>query len=83
MKADDVKRTIDTAIKKAKLVTKQKPKLLSDNGSCYIASELKSYLKDNYQMQQVHGRPSLFPTLFNIIIAEIESPSNENYFLNA
>ena len=58
MKADDVKRTIDTAIKKAKLVTKQKPKLLSDNGSCYIASELKSYLKDNYQMQQVHGRPN-------------------------
>jgi len=58
MKADDVKRTIDTAIKKAKLVTKQKPKLLSDNGSCYIASELKSYLKDNYQMDQVHGRPN-------------------------
>ena len=58
MKADDVKRTVDTAIKKAKLMTKQKPKLLSDNGSCYIASELKSYLKDNYQMQQVHGRPN-------------------------
>ena len=58
MKADDVKRTVDTAIKKAKLMTKQKPKLLSDNGSCYIANELKSYLKDNYQMQQVHGRPN-------------------------
>jgi putative transposase len=38
MKADDVKRTVDTAIKKAKLITKQKPKLLSDNGSCYIAT---------------------------------------------
>lgn len=49
MKADDVKRTVDTAIKKGKLITKQKPKLLSDNGSCYIANELKSYLKDNYQ----------------------------------
>lgn len=58
MKADDVKRTVDTAIKKAKLITKQKPRLLSDNGSCYIANELKSYLKDNYQMQQVHGRPN-------------------------
>lgn len=46
------------AIIKAKLVTKQKPKLLSDNGSCYIATELKSYLKDNYQIEQVHGRPN-------------------------
>ncbi len=58
MKADDVKITVDMAIQKAKLITKQKLKLLSDNGSCYIASELKSYLKDNYQMQQVHGRPN-------------------------
>ncbi len=58
MKADDVKRSVDRAIIKAKLVTKQKPKLLSDNGSCYIATELKSYLKDNYQIDQVHGRPN-------------------------
>ncbi|MBK9224548.1 MAG: IS3 family transposase [Flavobacterium sp.] len=58
MKADDVKRTVDRAIVKAKLVTKQKPRLLSDNGSCYIATELKSYLKDNYQMDQVHGVPN-------------------------
>jgi transposase len=58
MKADDVKRTVDRAIKKAKLITKQKPKLLSDNGSCYIATELKTYLNENYQMQQVHGRPN-------------------------
>lgn len=58
MKADDVKRTVDRAIIKAKIVTKQKPKLLSDNGSCYIATELKSYLKDNYQMEHVHGRPN-------------------------
>jgi len=58
MKANDVKRSVDRAIIKAKLVTKQKPKLLSDNGSCYIATELKSYLKDNYQIDQVHGRPN-------------------------
>jgi putative transposase len=58
MKADDVKKTVDMAIKKAKLITKQKPKLLSDNGSCYVANELKSYLKDNYQMDQIHGRPN-------------------------
>ena len=58
MKADDVKRSVDRSIIKAKLITKQKPKLLSDNGSCYIAIELKSYLKDIYQIDQVHGRPN-------------------------
>ena len=58
MKVDDVKRTVDSAIVKAKLITKQRPRLLSDNGSCYIATELKSYLKDQYQMEQVHGRPN-------------------------
>ena len=58
MKVDDVKRTVDTAIVKAKLITKQRPRLLSDNGSCYIATELKSYLKDHHQMEQVHGRPN-------------------------
>jgi len=57
MKVQDVKRTVDRAIIKAKIVTKQRPRLLSDNGSCYIASELKSYLKKTYNMDQVHGRP--------------------------
>ena len=56
MKAEDVKQTVDAAIRKAKLVTKQRPRLLSDNGSCYISSELKEYLKTQ-QMDQVHGRP--------------------------
>jgi putative transposase len=57
MKTEDVKRTVDRAIVKAKIVTKQRPRLLSDNGSCYIASELEDYLKENYDMDQVHGRP--------------------------
>lgn len=57
MKVEDVKRTIDRAIVRAKIVTKQRPRLLSDNGSCYIAAELKEYLKQNYDMSQVHGRP--------------------------
>ncbi len=57
MKVQDVKRTIDRAIVKAKIKSKQRPRLLSDNGSCYIASELKNYLKENYDMDQVHGRP--------------------------
>ena len=57
MKAEDVKRTVDTAIVKAKLKSKAKPKLLSDNGPCYVSNELKSYLKDDLKMKQVHGRP--------------------------
>lgn len=57
MKVEDVKRTVDRAIVKAHIVTKQRPRLLSDNGSCYIASELKDYLKDSYDINQVHGRP--------------------------
>jgi transposase len=57
MKAEDVKRTVNTAIEKAKLKSKAKPKLLSDNGSCYVSNELKAYLKDDLKMKQVHGKP--------------------------
>ncbi len=57
MKVQDVKRTIDRAIVKARIVTKQRPKLLSDNGSCYVAAELKKYLQDHHDMSQIHGRP--------------------------
>lgn len=57
MKVEDVKRTLDRAIIKARIITKQRPRLLSDNGSCYIATELKEYLKKNYNMDQIHGKP--------------------------
>jgi putative transposase len=57
MKVEDVKRTVDRAIEKARIKTKRRPRLLSDNGSCYIASELETYLKENHNMDQVHGRP--------------------------
>lgn len=57
MKVQDVKRTLDRAIIKAKIVTKQRPRLLSDNGSCYIAGEIITNLKEQYYMDQVHGRP--------------------------
>lgn len=57
MRAEDVKRTVNTAIAKARLKTKQKPKLLSDNGPCYVSNELKTYLKDQLKMKQVHGKP--------------------------
>ena len=58
MKVNDVKSTIDKAITKAGLGKGQSPKLLSDNGSCYVAAELKTYLKEQYDMKQVHGKPA-------------------------
>ena len=57
MKVEDVKRTVDRAISKARIKTKERPRLLSDNGPCYIASELKNYLKNHHAIDQVHGRP--------------------------
>lgn len=38
-----MKRTVDAPIAKAKLKSKSKPKLLSDNGACYVSNELKTY----------------------------------------
>jgi len=55
MKAEDVERTIEAALKNAGLNKYQRPKLLSDNGACYIASELKDYLKTK-GISQVHGK---------------------------
>ena len=55
MKAEDVERTIEQALLKAGLGKGQRPKLLSDNGACYIASELKDYLKTK-GISQVHGK---------------------------
>ena len=57
MKAEDVKRTVDHAMNKANLKSRNPPKLLSDNGSCYIASELKEYLKNKHGIFQLHGKP--------------------------
>lgn len=59
MTADDVKATLDLAIlntgMKAKEIV-QNPRLLSDNGPCYISGELKKYLKAN-EMDHTRGRP--------------------------
>ena len=57
MKVEDVERTVDRAVVKARLLTKQRPKLLSDNGPCYIAADLKNYLKKIHNIAQIHGRP--------------------------
>ena len=49
MSAGDVKEVLDMALTKTgidKVKMKHRPRLLSDNGPCYISDELKKYLED-------------------------------------
>ena len=55
MRAEDVQRTIEEAMRKANLQSGQRPKLLSDNGACYAAAELKTFL-ENKGITPLHGK---------------------------
>ena len=55
MKAENVQSTIAQALIKAELKTSQRPILLSDNGACYVSSELKDYLS-TVNIKSIHGR---------------------------
>lgn len=57
MKAADAQRSVEAALQKANLTENQVPRLLSDNGSCYISNELKDYLEDK-QILHVRGKPN-------------------------
>lgn len=57
MSKEDVKRSVDRAMDNAGLGKENAPKLLSDNGPCYIANELRMYLNEQYNIQQIHGAP--------------------------
>lgn len=57
MKAPDVAHTLEKAIAHAGIDPKHMPRLLSDNGSCYISHDLKDYLS-LIGMQHVHGKPN-------------------------
>ena len=57
MEWTDVKRTVAAAVEKAKLRKGQKPKLLSDNGSGYIAKDLQEHLDRDFGIKQIHGAP--------------------------
>ena len=55
----DVKETIDMAIAESGVdhaYVRHRPRLLSDNGPCYISGELKSYLADN-GLTHTRGQP--------------------------
>jgi transposase InsO family protein len=54
MKKEDVQDTIKDALLARYIPREERPRLLSDNGSCYIAKEFKTYLH-NHGMDQVRG----------------------------
>ena len=56
MKVIDVKNTIDKVLFTVELAENRPPKLLSDNGSCYISNELAAYLQEK-NIHHVRGKP--------------------------
>lgn len=59
MNATDVQETLDMALEKTnvrEVNVRHRPRLLTDNGPCYLSHELKEYLKDN-QMNHTRGAP--------------------------
>jgi transposase InsO family protein/transposase-like protein len=59
MSSDDVIRTLDLAVDAtgiSQTTVKHKPRLLSDNGPCYLAGDLKNYLDDR-EMDHTRGQP--------------------------
>jgi len=55
MKSEDVMDTVNEAMLKSNLKPNEKPKLLSDNGSCYIANDFKAYTKSQ-EIKHIRGR---------------------------
>ena len=56
MKTVDVKNTLNQALNHHNVNLDSPPKLLSDNGSCYLSNELQCYLSD-FNIMHVRGRP--------------------------
>lgn len=59
MSAEDVKNTLDLAVTKtgvSGVKVRHRPRLLSDNGPCYLAGDLKKYLA-KHGISHTRGRP--------------------------
>jgi len=56
MESGDAKRAIRQALDKTGLQEDKRPRLLSDNGSCYVSNEFKKFIKDE-KMGHVKGAP--------------------------
>lgn len=46
METEDAKRSVDTAIQETGVSEEEMPRLLTDNGACYISNEFRNYLID-------------------------------------
>ena len=57
MNVGDVKKTVARALEKVSLPKGQMPRLLSDNGPCYISGELKEFIKER-EMEHIRGKPN-------------------------
>lgn len=55
MKREDVERNVRNALEKTGIPKNQRPRLLSDNGSCYIARELGTFM-DDHGINHIRGR---------------------------
>jgi transposase InsO family protein len=56
METDDAKRVVGEAILESGISEDQRPRLLTDNGSCYISSEFKKFI-DEVDLGHVQGAP--------------------------
>eukprot|EP01022_Parablepharisma_sp_SALTPOND_P022229 TRINITY_DN44681_c1_g1_i3.p1 TRINITY_DN44681_c1_g1~~TRINITY_DN44681_c1_g1_i3.p1 ORF type:complete len:359 (+),score=52.33 TRINITY_DN44681_c1_g1_i3:1489-2565(+) len=59
MAAEDVKNTLELAVTKTGVTgvrVRHRPRLLSDNGPCYLAGDLKQYL-DEHGINHTRGKP--------------------------
>jgi transposase InsO family protein len=56
METNDAKRVVGEAILKSGISQDQRPRLLTDNGSCYISGEFKKFI-DEVDLGHVQGAP--------------------------
>ena len=56
MRWEDAKGIVKKALDKTGIPTEHRPRLLSDNGSCYISDDLQKYL-DQEHIKHVNGKP--------------------------
>ena len=56
METDDAKRVVGEAIVESGIVKDQRPRLLTDNGSCYISGEFKKFIEE-VDLGHVQGAP--------------------------
>jgi putative transposase len=56
MRSGDVERVVSRAIDITGLAVDERPRLLSDNGSCYVSGDLKEFLEE-VSITHVRGKP--------------------------